>query len=84
MDAFEEAALLPVVRRPYIEATLISIEIFNADGGPTCWNRLVQLVTWMASDPSVGIVEKLECFKRNGNNIEVRFSVFRNISVLMI
>ena len=75
MDAIEEAALLPVpvVRRPYIEATLISIELFNADGGPTCWNRLVQLVTWMASDPSVTIHEKLECFKGNGNNIEVRF-----------
>ena len=48
------------------------IEKYNADGGPTCWHHLVRSVTLMASDPEVGILEKLRCFKKNGNNIEVR------------
>ena len=52
--------------------TLQLIGMYNADGGPTCWHHLVRSVTLMASDPEVGILEKLRCFKKNGNNIEVR------------
>ena len=49
---------------------------YNADGGPTCWYHLVRSVTLMASDPAVGIYEKMECFKENGNNIEVGANIF--------
>ena len=63
-----------VVRRNSYRTTrtLQSIEKYNTDGGPTCWQHLVQSVTLMSSDPAVSIHEKLECFKKNGNNIEVR------------
>ena len=61
-------------KRSYLTTrTLQSIWKYHSDGGPTCWHHLVQSVTLMASDPAVSIHEKLECFKGNGNNIEVRF-----------
>ena len=59
-----------ILNDPY--DTFRLIEKYNADGGPTCWYHLVRSVTLMASDPEVGILEKLRCFKKNGNNIEVR------------
>ena len=52
---------------------------YNADGGPTCWHHLVHSVTEMASEPAVTIHEKLECFKKNGNNLEVRCKVYLKI-----
>ena len=44
---------------------------YNSDGGPTCWYHLVRSVTLMASDPAANIYDKMDCFKENGNNIEV-------------
>ena len=69
-----------VRRESYLTTrTFQSIEKYNADGGPTCWDHLVQSVTEMASEPAVTIHEKLECFKKNGNNLEVRCKVYLKI-----
>ena len=66
-----------VRRESYLTTrTFQSIEKYNSDGGPTCWHHLVQSVTEMASEPAVTIHEKLQCFKKNGNNLEVRCKVY--------
>ena len=80
-DGWEWDGVVDFVRREsYLTThTLQLIEKYNSDGGPTCWHHLVQSVTEMASEPAVTIHEKLECFKKNGNNLEVRCKVYLKI-----